>query len=202
MLTTATGRTRSKLTVLSRSQGVSLIEMLVVMTIMGLIVSVVTLSTGSLSAVFGGSNEGSAESSADELLMLMAAASSQAIISGEPVALSFTSASTAQQDGIGLSWLRYGRVAGDPVRHRQPAWQPVTGQSDLRELTLPAALSSELIIEGERVDTGALANNPGMPVLVFYPTGESTAFEWTLSQDGQVVTFGNTVTGNIVRGQP
>ena len=54
-----------------RTQGFSLIEMLVVMTIMGLIVSVVTLSTGSLSAVFGDGGEGSAERWCDLVLVTL-----------------------------------------------------------------------------------------------------------------------------------
>ncbi len=182
-----------------RTQGFSLIEMLVVMTIMGLIVSVVTLSTGSLSAVFGDGGEGSAESVADELMVLMAAASSQAILGGEPMALGFAPASTAQTDGVTLSWLRYGRGPAGSVRQRQPVWQSVSEHSNLRDLILSPALSSDLIIEGERVDADALMNSPGMPALVFYPTGESTAFEWSLTLDGQVVTLGNTLTGNIER---
>lgn len=197
---TATGRTRSKIRVQGKVQGFSLIEMLVVMTIIGLIVSVVTVSTGSLSAVFGG-DDGSAESVADDLMVLMAAASSQAILSGEPMALGFTSSSTAQDAGIAVTWLRYGRVAGGSVRNRQAMWQPVSAQTGLRELSLPSVVSSELSVEGERIDAQALADNPGMPALVFYPTGESTAFHWSLVQGERVVTLTNVTTGEIERRQ-
>jgi len=197
----AIGRTRSKFLVRGRAQGFSLIEMLVVMAIMGLIVSVVTLSTGSLSAVFGDGSRGSPESVSEELMVLMAAASSQAILSGEPVALGFTSSSTAQEDGIAVTWLRYGRTSGGLVRNRQATWQPVSAHSDLQDLNLSPGLASDLIIEGERVNTQALTVDPGMPAVVFYPTGESTAFEWSLSQDEQVVTLSNTTTGEVERRQ-
>lgn len=180
-----------------KAQGFSLIEMLVVMTIMGLIVSVVTLSTGSLSAVFGAGGEESAESVADELMVLMAAASSQAVLSGEPLAIGFASSSTAQDEGIAVTWLRYGRVAGGSVRNRQAMWQPVSAQAGLRELPLPEGINSELSIEGELIDAQVLADNPGMPALVFYPTGESTPFRWSLAQEEQRVTLSNTTTGDI-----
>lgn len=180
-----------------RTQGFSLIEMLVVMTIMGLIVSVVTLSTGSLSAVFGADGEGSPESVADELMMLMVAASSQALMSGEPMALGFTSSSIAQNDAAMVTWLRYGRVADGSVRDRQAIWQPVSAQTGIGELPLPSAVHNELIIEGEPIDVQVLADNPGMPALVFYPTGESTSFSWTLAQGEQQVTLTNNTTGDI-----
>lgn len=185
-----------------RAQGFTLIEMLVVMTIMGLIVSVVTLSTGSLSAVFGDDSEGAAESAADALLMLMTAASSQAVLGGEPMALAFASPSTASEDGVTVTWLRYARTAGGSVRDRQAVWQPVSVQSQLRDVNLPPNVGSELIIEGELVNMRSLTEYPGTPALVFFPTGESTAFEWSLSQEDQEITLGNTKTGLIERRQP
>lgn len=183
------------------ARGFSLIEMLVVMTIMGLIVSVVTLSTGSLSGVFGNGREGSADSIADELMMLMATASSQAVLNGEPMALGFAASSAAQDDGIAVTWLRYGRVASGSVRNRQSMWQSVSAQTGLRELHLPSDINSDLSIEGELTDAQMLADNPGMPALVFYPTGESTAFSWSLAQDEQRVILSNTTTGDIERSQ-
>lgn len=185
-----------------RSQGFSLIEMLVVMTIMGLIVSVVTLSTGSLSAVFSDAGDGSADSIADELMVQMRAASSQAILSGEPMALGFALPSTTPRTDVVVTWLRYGRVTGGSVRTRQALWQPALLGSELREVTLPSDIHSELSIEGEMMSARALADSPGTPALVFYPTGDSTDFEWSLSQDEQVVTLSNATTGDIERRQP
>lgn len=202
MPTMATGRTWSKTAVQGKAQGFSLIEMLVVMTIMGLIVSVVTLSTGFLSSVFGADGEGSVESVADELMVLMAAASSQAVLGGEPMAMGFASSSAAQDEGIAVTWLRYGRVTGGSVRNRQAMWQQVSGQAGLRDLPLPSALSSELSIEGELIDAQVLAASPGMPALVFYPTGESTAFHWLLARGEQAVTLTNASTGEIEWRQP
>lgn len=183
-----------------KTQGFSLIEMLVVMTIMGLIVSIVTLSTGSLTAVFG-DGDGSPESVADELMTLMAAASSQAMLSGEPMALGFAAPSAAQDEGVAVTWLHYGRVAGGTLRDRQSMWQPVSAQAGLYELQLPSTVASELSIEGEQINAQALADNPGMPVLVFYPTGESTAFHWSLARGEQAVTLSNATTGDIKRSQ-
>ena len=185
-----------------RLRGFTLIEMLVVMTIMGLIVSVVTLSTGSLSSVFGRAGEDSAEAVADELLVMMTAALSQALLGGEPMALAFTPSSAASDDDIAVTWLHYGRTVGGSLGSRQALWQPVTVQSELRDVNLPATVASALTIEGERVTFQALADNPGMPALVFYPTGESTAFEWSLTQGEQAVTLSNTTTGLIERRQP
>lgn len=186
---------------MNRTRGFSLIEMLVVMTIMGLIVSVVTLSTGSLAAYFGGERGASAEAVADSLMTLMAAASAEAILSGEPVALGFAPSTAPAEDGVVVSWLRYGRVAGDSLRSRQPQWQSVSTQSGLQDLHLPAAITSELSIEGELLGSQALAGDSGVPALVFYPTGETTGFEWRLLQDGQTVILSNALTGNIERRQ-
>ena len=185
-----------------RLRGFTLIEMLVVMTIMGLIVSVVTLSTGSLSAVFGRAGEDSAEAVADELLVMMNAALSQAVLGGEPMALAFTASSTAPTDAVAATWLRYGRTAGVSSGNRQAVWQPVPAQNELRDVHLPSTVAGSLTTEGERVNFQALADNPGRSALVFYPTWESTAFEWSLSQGEQETTLGNTTTGLIERRQP
>lgn len=200
MPTMATGRTRSKPRVQGKTQGFSLIEMLVVMTIMGLIVSIVALSTGSLTTVLG-DGDGSPESVADELMTLMAAASSQAMLSGEPMALSFAAPSAAPDDGVAVTWLRYGRIAGGTLRDRQTMWQPVSEQAGLYELQLPSTLASDLSIEGEQINAQALADKPDTPVLVFYPTGESTAFHWSLARGEQSATLSNATTGDIARSQ-
>jgi hypothetical protein len=172
------------------------------MTIMGLIVSVVTLSTGSLSAVFGRAGDDSAEAVADELLVMMNAALSQAVLGGEPMALAFASSTTAPTDVVAVTWLNYGRTAGGSLGSRQALWQPVSAQNELRDVHLPATVASALTIEGERANVQALADNPGLPALVFYPTGDSTAFEWSLSQGEQAVILSNTTTGLIERRQP
>lgn len=186
----------------SKARGFTLIEMMVVMAIMGLIVSVVTLSGGSLSAVFGDDRAGSAEALADELSLLMATASAEAILSGEPVALAFALSTAREEEGVTVSWLRYTRTADGPVRSRQAVWQSVSENTGLRDLHVPSAINSELSIEGEMVNMRALADSTGIPVLVFYPTGEMTGFNWSLLQHEQAVILTNDATGQIERRLP
>ncbi len=187
---------------MNKARGFSLIEMLVVMTVMGLIVSVVSLSTGGLPAVFGNDGNASAEAFADDLMRLMATASAEAILGGEPVAMTFVASATQDDDGVAVSWLRYGRIAGGSVRSRQPVWQSVSAQSGLRELHMPSVIYSELVVEGEVVNPRVLAGSPDLPALVFYPTGETTGFNWNLSQGEHVVTLTNAATGEIEKRQP
>ncbi|MEX0740239.1 MAG: GspH/FimT family pseudopilin [Pseudohongiella sp.] len=187
---------------MSKTRGFSLIEMLVVMTIMGLIVSVVTLSSGVLSPYSSDGNDDSAEVFADKLMLLMSTASAEAILSGEPLALSFAISAATEEEGVAVSWLRYGRPAGGSVRTRQPVWQPVSADTGLQALPLATAISSDLVIEGELIDPHSFASSAAVPVLVFYPTGETTGFSWTLARDEQSITLTNAATGEIERRQP
>jgi len=184
---------------MSNARGFSLIEMLVVMTIMGLIVSIVTLSIGSYSSA--GRNT-SVDAFADSLVLLMSTASNEAILSGEPLALSFFMSAGTDDEGVSVSWLRYARTAGESLRSRQSVWQPASAETGLRDLRMPSVISSALSIEGELINLQALADSAGVPALVFYPTGETTGFTWSLSRDDHAITLSNAISGDIERGQP
>jgi len=162
-----------------QSYGFSLIELLVVMAIMGLMVSLVSLSVGR--------SDGRADTlrdSASSLVSMMSIASSSSILSGEPIGMHWRAPDATAQQGWQLVWSRW--ING--------LWRKEE-MRDLPQVFLPAGIEPMLEVDGRPVGLDRAAE---LPVLVFYPTGETTPFRLQLSTDADTRTvIDNMRTGAI-----
>ena len=159
--------------------GFSLIELLVVMAIMGLMVSLINLSVGGSDG-----RRDALQDAATSLAGMMSIASSSAILRGEPIGMHWYAPDAMAQTGWRLDWSRWinGQWRKEAVR-------------DLPEGVLPAGIEPMLEVEGGPVSLERAAE---LPVLVFYPTGETTLFRLQLSMDtGDRVVIDNMRTGAI-----
>lgn len=161
------------------AHGFSLIELLVVMAIMGLMVSLVSLSVGGSDG-----RRDALRDAAASLAGMMSIASSSAILSGEPIGMHWYAPDAMAESGWRLDWSRWinGQWHKDEVR-------------DLPDGALPAGIEPMLEVEGGPVSLDRAAE---LPVLVFYPTGETTPFRLQLSMDiGERMVIDNMRTGAI-----
>jgi type II secretion system protein H len=155
----------------SSDKGFTLIELLVAMAVMGLLVSLVTLSVGGQ----GGRDALMSRELtrvADALQARMQQASHEAVLRGEAVGLHIL----RDADQLHLVWSRWygGRWFAD-----LPA---------LADNALPTELQLDLSVDGMPVPLmNALPQNRTpetalpVPALVFYPTGEASSFRLTLA---------------------
>lgn len=144
-----------------RNVGMTLIEMLVVLLIMGLLVSVTLLSTGILGR--GSSQSEIALTLAEDLSRLFEHAGQQALAGNQVLSLRIDA-------GQQLSWWQWGSSSLAP----EPQWIPV-GEPKMAVLAVPGNIMLQ-------VTPGAA---PGMqsdnqPVVVFYPGREYSPFEIVL----------------------
>jgi type II secretion system protein H len=149
--------------------GFTLIELLVATAVMGLLVSLVSLSVDGL-----GGRDTSLVRMADRLHGNMQQASHEAVLRGEAIGLHILSDSDQQH----LLWSR---------------WHGGRWLADLPALPgsiLPGAMQLSLSVDGMSVPLmQALPQNRtpdtalSVPVLVFYPTGEANSFRLTLANN-------------------
>lgn len=147
--------------------GFTLIELLVAMAVMGLLVSLVSLSIDGL-----GGRDTSMVRVAERLQGQMQQASHEAVLRGEAIGLHILS----DADQRYLLW----------SRGHDGSW--LADLPSLPESTLPASLQLSLSVDGRLVPLiQALPQNRTsetalpMPVLVFYPTGEANSFRLMLA---------------------
>lgn len=149
-------------------RGYSLIEMLVVLIIIGLLVSVVSLSTG-----LGQNGRADLERVGANLEQLLSVAADEAVLRGTPIGLSFVPPQPSEDPRWMLRWF---------------GWQPQIWMELFDFMPtqyLPERLVPRLIVEGEEFSAADLMriNASGLPTLVFYPTGESTLFTLQLHDE-------------------
>lgn len=153
------------------SRGVTLIEMLVVLFIIGVMTGVVMLSAGIVDPAAEEANLGN---QVDRLLTLTDFAEDQAVLTGEPIGLILLSPD--EEPGWRYYWQRY----------RGGEWvdtaEPLTGTE------LPPQVEVTLKIEGQLAEFSRREPDdpPPLPSVVFYPGGEITPFVMTLF-DAEVV---------------
>lgn len=145
----------------TRAAGFSLIELLVVIVILGIMVSMVVLSMGTLRS------QDAAETEARRLTALMDFVSQQALIQGRDFGVEFL------DDGYRfLSW--------DPDAQ---LWSVVDDEATLRRRTLPESLEIALAVDGREVviDSGRRGMDRPQdelaPHVAIFSSGEFTPFE-------------------------
>lgn len=156
---------------LSKSRGMTLIEMLVVLLIVGLLVSVTVLSTGLINR--GDSSEsGVALSVAEDLSRLFEHASQQAVAKNEVLGWSL-------QNDQQMVWWRWSSMSLTPVSSTQtqsaasgrvPDW--MVDESVMKALDLPDNIQLHVTS-----DTTSDRGDGNLPAVVFFPGREYSAFE-------------------------
>lgn len=163
--------------------GFSLVELLVVLLILGLGISLVSLSIG------GDQTAKVLRDSAEEFSNLAKLAAEEAVLGGEPIGLTLVPAT------LDRGWQYYWQ------RYRDGSWQPEGEPLDRRELS--PLIRLELEIEGRFTtlngkaadekefgrDTGGAADKgqglaQPLPAIVFFPSGEATVFNLIFASDG------------------
>lgn len=145
----------------ARQSGFTLIELLVVVVIIGLMVKGVSLS-------FTPKNgESLLKDEAEQFFLSSRYVAEHSVLAAEIVGLFVEPANSSE----GLRWCYHWR------RYRDQAWRPLP--NFLEDRCLPANMEVEMIVEGEAYVFDEQATVP-IPVLVFYPSGESTPFEVAL----------------------
>ncbi|ALO47028.1 GspH/FimT family pseudopilin [Pseudohongiella spirulinae] len=164
-----TGKTLS-----NKQTGFSLIELLVVMTIMALMISVVSLSIGGVGA------RKQTEDTAVSLRAMLETAATQAIVRHQPIAMHWQAPSQTGTEQWQVRWSGW----------RQNQW--LDEIAALPVAALPPGVTPDITVDGLRWSE----QNSELPVLVFYPTGETMTFTLTLIGEQRMV-ISNEVDGAI-----
>ena len=138
-----------------KSQGFTLLELLAVISIIGIIVSFATISVGQ-------NNSRVVQDEAERLMGLVRLAGEESVLQGRELALEFS-----------RDKYRFLELTTED-------WQPVEEDKLFRERPLPAGLRLKLIVEGEEADFNDKENPPKIFML---SSGELMPFQLTLSID-------------------
>lgn len=145
------------------SAGFTLVELLVVLMIVGIAMTMVSLSLP------GRDSTTLAEDEAEDFMVSARFVSEQAVLNQEIIGLFMEPRSEAgrTQQQWCYRWRRY----------QDESWIPVT--EFLSEHCLPEELQLDVRVEGEEWQYDPRDDTPN-PVLVFYPSGEATPYEMAL----------------------
>lgn len=159
-------RTRDRRTRDRRARGFTLIELLVVLMVIGIAAAAVALSLRT-----GGTSQ--LQEEMEHFLLSARFISEQATLNQEVIGL-FVEPGDASARTMGqwcYEWQRF----------IDQSWQPASDYLSRR--CLPEGLDLEILVEGEPYEYDPRATTPA-PVLVFYPSGEATPFEWAITPTG------------------
>jgi general secretion pathway protein H len=151
-----------------RQGGFTLLEIMVVILILGFALGVVSLSVG------GDDGASAAHKEAEDFMLTANFVAEQTVLNSQIIGLFFEPRNAA--DSIDVQWCYRWQ------QRRDNTWQEI---SSLPEHCLPTILQVEMIVEDEPYEHDPDLT-PTPPVLVFYPSGESTPFELAIfeSQGG------------------
>lgn len=157
----------------SRVRGFTLIELLVTLVIIGIIVSMATLS-------LGGSETRKVEETGDRLMALIELAKQEALFGAQELGVLFW------QQGYAFYRL-----------DNEQQWIPLTGDSELRPRSLPEGLSIYLRLEGLEVELPRGFGDRQRPQVFILSSGEITAFEAEIGTSDTFITLTADPLGNL-----
>lgn len=146
---------------LRRRRGFTLIEIMVVIVIIGVIVTIATVSLEGLG------RDDTLPEERDRLHALLRLAGDRAMIEGN-------------EYGLHMS-----RDAYRFLRYRDEGWQAAPGR-EFRRREWPESVLPELVMDGSSVDLEAYDEDESTPQLLVTATGESTPFRLILRQRGEI----------------
>lgn len=144
----------------SRQGGFTLLEIMVVILILGLSLGVVSLSVG------GDEGVSATHKEAENFMLTASFVSEQTVLNSQIIGLFFEPRTAS--DSIDLQWCYRWQ------QRRDNTWQELS--ENLGEHCLSSRMKVEMIVEDEPYEHDPDLT-PTPPVLVFYPSGESTPFE-------------------------
>lgn len=144
----------------SRQQGFTLIEIMIVVMIIG-------LSAGMATLAFAPDDTTELEQAVDKFMLQAEFVSEQTVLTGEVVGLFVKPRPAREGDTWCYQWRRF----------RNSAWQPVS--DFLPDQCLRPEVELELVVEGEPYEYDEREKTP-KPVLMFYPSGEASRLEMAL----------------------
>jgi general secretion pathway protein H len=144
----------------SRQGGFTLLEIMVVILILGLSLGVVSLSVG------GDEGASATHKEAENFMLTASFVSEQTVLNSQIIGLFFEPRTAS--DSIDLQWCYRWQ------QRRDNTWQELS--ENLGEHCLSSRMKVEMIVEDEPYEHDPDLT-PTPPVLVFYPSGESTPFE-------------------------
>lgn len=148
--------------------GFTLIELLVVLVIIGIVVTLTTLSVGQ-------GRDSILLQDANRLAALLELASDEATLQGRQLGLQFS------HDGYRFMFL-------EPVAEGAPHWLPMTGDTMFKARTFHPAITPQLLLEGMPQNLPLVADAEKPPQVFLFASGERTPFELRLGIDsGQLV---------------
>ncbi len=158
-----------------RQRGFTLLEIMVVILILGFALGVVSLSVG------GDDGASAAQKEAEDFMLTANFVAEQTVLNSQIIGLFFEPRSAA--GSIDLQWCYRWQ------QRRDNTWQEI---SSLPENCLSTRLQVEMIVEGEPYEHDPDLT-PTPPVLVFYPSGESTPFELAIFEAREGFTEEDTI---------
>ncbi|MBA2491773.1 MAG: type II secretion system minor pseudopilin GspH [Gammaproteobacteria bacterium] len=160
-----------------RASGFTLIEILTVLVIIGIVVSMATLSLGN-------NAEGQVELEAERLRALIELAKEEALFDAQELGIAFW------QNGYTF------------YRMEDQQWTPVEGDAELRPRTLPEGLSLSLELEGLEAELSAIDRQRKRPQVFIMSSGEVTPFRAELGTGETYVILKADALGNLAFAAP
>jgi general secretion pathway protein H len=159
------------------THGFTLLELLVTLVIIGIVVSMATLSLGT-------SETQQVEEAGDRLMALIELAKEEALFNAQELGIVFW------QSGYAF------------MRLENQQWKPLTVDSELRPRSLPEGLSIYLRLEGLEVELPRAMGDRRQPQVFILSSGEVTPFQAEIGTSDVFITLSADPLGNLSFASP